>query len=193
MGTLLYMKQIYQIMTNSPWKFFNELTMYFLKPIIYFYLKLKGVAIGKNAKFYGFPKVMRYQGSKIIIGENFEDRSSGFSNPLGINHPTIFCTWSANAVINIGNDVGISGGSIVANKSIEIGNGTLIGANSSIIDTDFHPVNSKSRRHDKTNIKTLSVKIGNNVFIGMNSIILKGSNIKNNSVIPAGSIIRKQY
>ena len=175
---------------ESPWKMANELSMYFLKPFILLYLKLNGVKVGKNPKFYGFPRVMRFKGSTIVIGNNFENKNSTFSNPLGTNHPTIFCTWSSKAVIKIGNDVGISGGSIVANESIEIGNGTLIGANSTIIDTDFHPINSQSRRYEKENVKTIPVKIADNVFIGMNVTILKGAFIEEDSVVPAGEIVR---
>jgi acetyltransferase-like isoleucine patch superfamily enzyme len=185
------MREHIQIAINSPWKAFNELAMYLIKPFVYFYLYVHGVKIGKNAKFYGFPKVMRYRGSKITIGDNFEDRNWKYSNPLGINHATILCTWSKNATIRIGNDVGISGGSIVAKESIEIGDGTLVGANSTIIDNDFHPVKSMSRRYDKEGVKAFPVKIGDNVFIGMNSSILKGSIVSDNSVIPAGNIIHR--
>jgi acetyltransferase-like isoleucine patch superfamily enzyme len=98
--------------------------------------------LGANYKFYGLPKVFRHRGSKIEIGNRFENRNVWYSNPLGINHPIIICTWDNGTEIKIGNDVGISGGSIVAAKKIEIGNGTIIGVNTTIIDTDFHPVDS---------------------------------------------------
>jgi acetyltransferase-like isoleucine patch superfamily enzyme len=126
----------------------------------------------------------------IEIGKKFETRNWWWSNPLGINHPTIICTWKRSAQIIIGNNVGVSGGSIVASKKIEIGDGTLIGVNTTIIDTDFHPIKSKNRRYDKKNIKSKPVKIGKNVFIGMNCVILKGVEISDNSVIPAGSVLR---
>lgn len=181
---------IIKIAYESPWKLFNELLMYLIKPFVYIYLKLNGVVIGKSFKFYGFPKIYRTKGSKIIIGDNFENRNWWFSNPLGINHPLILCTWSKNAEIKIGDDVGISGGSIVANEKIIIGDRVLIGANSTIIDTDFHPT-AGIKRYSKENIKTKEVLINNDVFMGMNSIILKGVRIKNNSIVPAGEVIWK--
>jgi acetyltransferase-like isoleucine patch superfamily enzyme len=177
-------------MIDTLWKIINELLMYAIWPLAAFYLKINGVAFGKGCKFYGIPMVFRTRGSKIIIGNNFEARSWWFSNPLGINHPLILCTWSKKAEIVIGNDVGISGGSIVAAEKIEIGDETLVGVNSTIIDTDFHPLKGLHRRYDKRNIKTFPVKIGKNVFVGMNSIILKGANISDNSIIPAGGIVR---
>lgn len=180
----------FQIIYETPWKLFNELLMYLFKPFVYIYLKLNGVVIGKGFKFYGFPKIYKSRGSKIIIGNNFESRNWWFSNPLGINHPLILCTWSKNAEIKIGDDVGISGGSIVSAKEINVGNRVLIGANSTIIDTDFHPV-SGEKRYSKNNIKTISIYIGNDVFIGMNVIILKGVILSKNTIVPAGDVIRE--
>lgn len=179
-------------LTNSPWKVVNEIKMYLLRPLIFVYAKLNGVELGKGCKFYGLPRLLRHRGSIIKIGENFENRNFWYSNPLGLNHPTIICTWTKNAKISIGNNVGISGGSIVSASKIEIGDGTLVGANCTIIDTDFHPVKSKKRRYDTENIKSAPIKIGNNVFIGMECTILKGVTIPSNSIIPAGSIIRKK-
>lgn len=184
------MNKIFKIISDTPWKFFNEILMYIFKPFILFYLQLNGIKIGKGSKFYGFPKVYKHAGSSIKIGDNFECRSWWFSNPIGINHPTIICTWSKGAEIEIGNDVGISGGSIVASKQIKIGNGSIMGANSSIIDTDFHPTKSTHRRYGKNNVKSFPVKIGKNVFIGTSVIILKGSKIPDNAVVPAGKVIR---
>jgi acetyltransferase-like isoleucine patch superfamily enzyme len=178
---------------NTPWKLIDELLMYILKPLVWIYLKVCGVEIGKNSKFYGFPLIHRHRGSLIRIGNSFECRSWWFSNPLGLNHPTILCTWSKGAKLLIGDDVGISGGSVVAAKSVRIGDGTLIGANSTIIDTDFHPVKSRHRRYDKSNIKSKPIRISKNVFIGMNSLILKGTSVSDNSVIPAGAIVIRKH
>lgn len=177
---------------NTPWKIFLELKMYFFGIFLIIYLKLvKRVEISPPFKFYGAPKVFKHRKSRIVIGKRFENRNWWDSNPLGVNHPTILCTWNKGAEIKIGDDVGISGGSIVASKSIKIGDGTLIGANCTIIDTDFHPVRSKSRRYDKEDIRSAPIKIGRNVFIGMNSIILKGVVISDNKIVPAGSVVRK--
>lgn len=179
-----------KIMVDTPWKFFNEIGMYGIKPFVYIYLWLNGVKIGKRAKFYGFPKVFRHRGSEIVIGNNFECRNWWYANPLGINHPTIISSWKKGAKIVIGNDVGISGGSIVASKSISIGDRVLIGANSTIVDNNFHPLKGSNKRYSKNNISESSVIIGNDVFMGMNSTVLKGANIKNGSTVPAGDIIR---
>lgn len=176
---------------NSPWKAINELRMLTLILFAWFYLKiLYRVRIDKGYKFYGLPRIFKYWKSRIVIGARFENRNWWDSNPLGINHPTIFCTWSSTASIKIGRDVGISGGSIVSAESIEIGDGTLIGANTTIIDTDFHPIGSLRRRYDLENIRSKKIVIGKNVFIGANCLILKGSVIPDNAIVPAGSTVR---
>jgi acetyltransferase-like isoleucine patch superfamily enzyme len=186
------MKIIQQIL-DTPWKLCNEIWMYLVKIPIYVYAVLVGIEIGQGSKFYGIPRFYRFRGSTIRIGKRFENRNHWSSNPIGLNHPTIFATWSKNAVIKIGNDVGISGGSVVAATEVQIGDGTLIGANTTIIDTDFHPLDSSPRRYSKDKIRSKAVKIGKNVFIGMNCIVLKGAVIPDNAVIPAGSIVRSNF
>lgn len=176
---------------KTPWKIWNELLMLAIYPLAFLQTRLFGINIKSGFKFYGLASFMKYFGSEIVIGKNFENRNLWYSNPLGINHPTILATWSAEAKIVIGDDVGISGGCICAQTAVTIGNGTLIGANCTIIDTNFHPIKSQKRRYDKKNIKSKPITIGRNVFIGMNSTILKGVTIPDNTVIPAGSVVRR--
>lgn len=179
-----------RIAINTPWKFFFEVKRLLLQPLIRLYLKVTGVKIGKNPHLYGAPVIFRHRNSTIKIGDNFENRNWRFSNPLGVDHPTILTTWNNNAKIIIGHNVGITGGAICAAKSIKIGNNCLIGANCTIVDTDFHPIRAKKRRY-KQNNSAKEVVIEENVFVGMNTNILKGVRIGKNSVIGAGSIIRK--
>lgn len=164
--------------------------MYFSNILAFLYLVvLKRVQIRGGYKFYGLPKVLKHKGSSIKIGKRFESRNFWYANPLGINHPTILCTWAKGSKIIVGDDVGISGGSIVASVKIEIGSRTLIGANSTIIDTDFHPAKAEGRRYSKKGVKSAAVWIGKDVFIGMNCTVLKGVRIPDGSVIPAGSTV----
>jgi len=184
------MRELIKKTVDTPWKAFGEIAMFLFKISAFVsFVIIKKVQLGQGHKFYGLPKILRHRGSVIEIGDNFENRNRWDSNPLGINHPTIFCTWLKGAKILIGDDVGISGGSIVASKRIEIGDGTLIGANCTIIDTDFHPITSKARRYGQEAIKSNPVKIGKNVFIGMDTTMLKGVIIPDDTVIPAGSTV----
>jgi acetyltransferase-like isoleucine patch superfamily enzyme len=165
------------------------------EPVISFCAKLwlrsKGVQLGKAVLFRGFPTVILVPNSEISIGDRAILCSQSRNTALGVNHPVVLCTLAPRARIVIGQDAGISGGSICAAVEVVIGDGTLLGANVTIVDTDFHPVASLSRRYDKDGIATAPVLIGRNVFIGTGSIILKGVTIGDNSVIGAGSVVTR--
>lgn len=153
-------------------------------------LKMQKIKYGKNLKLYGCPVIANKKGSKIVIGENVVVKSSFLSNLIGLYQRSIIVARTENAVIEIGNNVGISGATIYARKSIKIGDNTLIGANTKIIDNDFHPIEVEARiKDDKDKIIAKEVLIGKNVFIGCNSIILKGTQIGDNSVVGAGAVV----
>jgi len=154
---------------------------------------MKGVETGRTIVMYGFPRVNIAKGAKIIIGNNVALCSTCDGNPLGVNHRVILSAICSGSEIVIGSDTGISGTTIVAAKSVKIGNSCLIGANVTITDYDFHSTKPEGRRYN-TNAKEIgcsSVVIEDNVWLGMNVIILKGVRIGRNSIIAAGSVVTK--
>ncbi len=176
---------------DTPWKPVAELLCLITTPFVRLMALIQGVKVDNGAKFYGRPIFLRSRGSVISIGKNFENRNIFWTNPLGINRRSLFCTWSNQASIIIGDDVGMSGTVIVATDRIEIGDETIIGPNTTIIDSDFHPIKPLQRRHAKNDIKSRPVKIGKNVFIGMGVTILKGVTIGDNSIVGAGEVVDK--
>lgn len=126
---------------------------------------------------------------KIQIGHNVRVVNSNQFNRAGINHPTQLVVCDQAQLI-IGDHVGISGAAIFSAESIVIGNHVLIGANASIYDTDFHPIDAESRRLNKP-AKTSPIVIEDDVWIGASATILKGVRIGNGSVIAAGSIVTR--
>lgn len=116
--------------------------------------------------------------------------SSFLSNLLGLYQRTIICARTRDAIIDIEDNVGMSGVTIYAREHIHIGANTGIGANAKIMDNDFHPLEPAQRSISRnSNIKSRPVSIGTNVFIGCNCIVLKGTQIGDNSVIGAGSVV----
>lgn len=125
------------------------------------------------------------------FGDGLQLRSTVHSNPLGPNHPVILCSWQAGAVLQVGRNFAMTGGSLVAAEKILIGDNVNVGANTIIMDTDFHPLDAEARRLDSAPAKTAPVSIEDNVFIGMNCLILKGVTLGKGSVIGAGSVVTK--
>lgn len=78
--------------------------------------------------------------------------------------------------------------SIVAMKSVIIGEGTLLGENVKIYDHN-HKFNRSKIPIKKQGFSVGEVYIGNHCWIGSNVVILKGSHIGNNCVIGAGCVI----
>ena len=179
------MQEIY----NSPWKITSELRRLFILPSVWLYFKMSGIAWNDDWKVYGMPILQRHRKSLIEIGQGMYLRSFAAANPLGPYRPAILTTRSSKACIKIGNDVGITGGTICAEEKIVIGDRVLIGANSILVDTDFHPVDLPTRRITPQKGQVAPIIIENDVFIGMNSLILKGVHIGRGSVIGAGSVV----
>ena len=159
----------------------------------YWYLRgrisfaFRGVEWPENLKLFG--KVGLSAQGQIVIGSNVSIVSDSIFNRAGINHPTQLVAGKG-ATLVIGDNTGISGASIYALESIEIGKHVLIGANCHIYDTDFHPMDWKQRRVSGEPAKA-PVKIEDDVWLAANVTVLKGVTIGARSVIAAGSVVTR--
>lgn len=94
-----------------------------------------------------------------------------------------------NAELYIGNNVSVSTNNIITCRtSIYIGDDVQFSPGVLVYDHDHdfrHPEGVKAETYQVS-----PIKIGNNVWIGANSIILRGTEIGDNSVIAAGSIVK---
>jgi acetyltransferase-like isoleucine patch superfamily enzyme len=174
---------------ETPWKLTNRLSSLFLHPYIRLLFKFYGIPWGPGWHFYGIPIIQKHKHSLMKFGTGLSLRSSVSSNPLGPNHPAILCTWQSRTILKIGNNFAMTGGSICAAEKITIGDNVVVGANCTIVDTDFHPVSAELRRSQPQVADTAPVCIGDDIFIGMNSLILKGVTVGSGSVIGAGSVV----
>ncbi len=157
--------------------------------------RLLGVSLGNNADM--FSKIYLHVGekAKVIIGSNFAFQSGENFNPLCRNTYGSIYVFD-HATLTIGNDSGMSGGTIWATDSIVIGNNVLIGANCTIIDGDIHSTDWQQRHNKKSSPLPMEynhkpIVIDDDVWLGANTIVLKGVTIGKRTIIGAGSVVTK--
>jgi acetyltransferase-like isoleucine patch superfamily enzyme len=174
---------------DTPWKVRLEVRRLLSWPVARLIFALAGVRWGRGWRFYGVPILQKHRRSVIVIGDGLELRSIPHSNALGPSHPVILSTRRPGARLVIGCGFGMTGGTICAEESITIGDDVWVGANSTITDTDFHPLDLEARLARPLDGATAPVVIEDGAFIGMQSLILKGVRIGARSVIGAGSVV----
>ena len=154
-------------------------------------LRARGVTLENNVQILGMPIVSFAKNTKICVEAGAVLCSKSEYTALGVSRPVILRTLRSGAIINIGRNSGLSGTTICAAQSVTIGDDCLIGADTLICDTDFHPVSPFNRRYNNLaeEISAKPICIERNVFIGARSIILKGVTIGENTVIGAGSVV----
>ncbi len=176
---------------DTPWRVWSDFRRRLAYPYIRLIFWIHGVGWGRRWRIFGTPMIQRHRGSRIELGDGLSLRSWRSSNPLAPNHPVVLATRTRKAIIQIGDDCGFTGGSIVAAERVQIGNRVLVGANCTITDTDFHPLEPAERRRSIQAGQHRPVVIEDDVFIGMNCLILKGVTVGRGSAVGAGSVVTK--
>ncbi len=174
---------------DTPWKVWGELGRALTYPSIRLLFAVNGIPWGRGWRFYGIPIIQKHRRSAMCFGSGLQLRSALRSNPLAPNHPVTLVTWGEGALLEVGDNLAMTGGTLCAAERITIGNNVAIGANTTIVDTDFHPLDAALRRAAPSRGRTSPVWIEDDVFIGMTCLILMGVTIGRGSVIGAGSVV----
>lgn len=155
-------------------------------------LKLKAENIQYAEKPIINGKIIIKNKGSIRLGKKNLFNCAPTSNLVGLPHPVILYTQNKNAEIIIGDNVGISGTSIVAKTKIKIGNNVSVGGGCGIWDTDFHPLSIEARKeHSTRDAVSKPITIEDDVFIGARAIILKGVTIGRGAIVGAGAVINR--
>lgn len=176
---------------STPWKAWNEVWRWLAYPRVRLLFAMNGIRWGRGWRIYGVPVIQKHRVSRMIFGAGFQLRSSLRSNPMAPNHPVVLATCQKGASLVIGANFRMTGGNLCAARKIVIGDNVVIGANTTIVDTDFHPTDRIQRWVKPSEGRIAEVVIEDNVFIGMNCLVLKGVRIGEGSVIGAGSVVAR--
>lgn len=153
----------------------------------------KGVYVGLNTEIFPTCSILvdYGQGGVISIGDNCRIGCSKRKYWAGTRTPTQLTALGEGASIVIGNGCILNGVSIFAREGVEIGDGCIFATGIQILDGDQHEV--VSANHKGSIDRPRKITIGRNVWVGLNAIILKGTEIGDNSVVGAGAVVRGKF
>lgn len=107
-----------------------------------------------------------------------------------IGHGAVLCVKKG-GVLTLGRNFAISGTTkIVCSGNITFGDNVQFSWDSLVMDSDAHTImdiNGNPVRNSR------EIKIGNNVWIAANNILLKGTEIGDNSVVGINSLLNRRY
>ena len=86
----------------------------------------------------------------------------------------VLSTRRADAAIEVGDNCGFTGTTLVAADRITIGDRVLAGGNVSTVDFDVHPLAPEARAEAVNVGAAAPTVIGDDVFVGIKALILKG-------------------
>ena len=160
-------------------------------------IKRNLVAISSKSTILGKGVVIDF-GTLVVTNDNhlylgnyvhLRSRSKGYHASMPF--PTTLLIDTPGAKIHIDDRTRINGAYIHAQKKILIGHNCVVASGVNIIDSNGHELYSNDRTVGRDQPE--AIIIGNNVWIGLNAIILKGTNIGDNCVVSAGSVVKGYF
>jgi len=153
-------------------------------------------AIGVLSNRVRYRKIPLVQQIIVCAGKGIVSMGSNcsFGYTMGGGHRSGSIELQArykNASINIGNNVFTNNNIMLcAANYIEIGDDSLIGQNVTIMDHEAHGIAPDKRRELGEIGKVI---IGKNVWLGNNVVILKNSEIGENTIVATGAVVSGKF
>lgn len=160
-------------------------------------------------------RIISLKGSVIVVDPSLACIHLGF-NDVGIfDTKTNRLLWENNgtivfhkcAAIGFGSKISCKGkisfgrnfqivanSSIIAQKEVTFGDDVLVSWDCLFMDTDFHKIHKSNDVKSKVALNPdQAIGIGSHVWVGCRATILKGTEIPNDCVVAAGSVLHKKY
>jgi len=101
---------------------------------------------------------------------------------------------ATDGVLQTGRGCGFGTGCFVdtGTGGIVMGNNVLCGPNVVLVATNYN-YDRVSVPLEEQGVHSVGIRIGNNCWIGANSVVLDGSEIGDNSIVAAGSIVNRRF
>ena len=151
-------------------------------------IRMKGIIPPINGWIHGMPYIRMAKGSRIILGKGVTLNSSSILNPL-TERPVTLRTLCPAATIELKDNSGISGATIICANRITVGEYSIIGANTLLYDSDGHSYDSEKGWNTPRLLSGRPISIGKKCFIGTRCVILGGVTIGDSCLISAGTVL----
>jgi acetyltransferase-like isoleucine patch superfamily enzyme len=185
------MSKILRFLLQKATVMWGITVMFFSTIILRGRIQICGGYVGKGFAVRGWIQLHIVPTGSISIGDNVRI-NSGFGNNAVGGFRRMGIWVGPEGVLSIGNNVGVSSSTIVCMQAVTIEDDVYIGGDCKIYDTDFHSINTAERlsRPDR-GVQRAPVRLGRACFIGGHSILLKGSEVGEEAVVGAGSVVTK--
>lgn len=155
------------------------------------WIRFLGATVAGDVAFSSLPYVRIFPGSTVTFGPGAIVHSDPRHNPIIGRRICSITTLSPGARISLAKDVGVSGVCLAAAAFIDVGEGTILGADAMILDNDFHTPDEGWTWANDCVTTAKGITIGRGCFIGTRAIILKGVTIGDGAIVAAGAVVTK--
>jgi acetyltransferase-like isoleucine patch superfamily enzyme len=153
------------------------------------WVRFLGATVDRGVTFSTLPYVRVFPGSAITFGPGVIVHSNARHNPIIGRRFCSLTTLAPGARITLNKDVGVSGACLAAAAFIDVGEGTIIGADAMVFDNDFHAPTVGWGWANDCRSSAKGVTIGRGCFIGARAIVLKGVTIGDGAIVGAGAVV----
>lgn len=162
-----------------------------LRPYYRAYAWLKRVDAHPSVVYVGRPLFVCCEEAAIILREDVKLYSTPNTNPVIGRSRLSMYAMCPGARIVLEKNVGASGVCLCAATEVIIGEGTMLGADCIITDTDFHLPEPGWTWNNSFKETSSPVRVGKGCFIGARAIILKGVTLGDGVVVAAGAVVTR--